>query len=188
MIIGIILASGFSKRFGKNDKLLSKIEGKTIIEMVCNNIVESNLDEIILVYKNEKINKLIKHKEITKIRNYDASKGMSESLKIGVKNSNSLTKGYMFLMGDQPFIDKDIINVLINEFKKHKGIILPVFNKKKSSPTIFSVKYKNELMNLEGDTGGRNLIKKYNKDVFEVYFKNNYNIDIDKVDDLETIN
>src|SRR6056297_1278107 len=110
MISGIILASGYSKRFGKKDKLLYKINGKFIIEWVCDNAVNSDLDEVILVYRNEKINNIIQENKIKKIKNEKAYKGMSESMKIGIKTSNKNTKGYLFLMGDQPLINIDIIN------------------------------------------------------------------------------
>ncbi len=186
MLSAIIMASGFSKRFGKEDKLLSKINNRYIIEIVCENALRSNLEEIILVYRNDKINEIISNKKISKIKNNNAEKGMSESLKLGIRNSSKNLTGYLFLMGDQPLVNKDIINTLVNTFNKNnQKIILPVFNSKKSSPTIFPVKYKNELLEIKGDVGGRLLIKKYFKEIIEVDFKNNKNKDVDKIEDVK---
>lgn len=188
MVSGIIMASGFSKRFGKEDKLLSKINNRNIIEIVCENALESNLKEIILVYRNNQIKKIIRDEKIVKIKNNNAAKGMSESLKLGIINSNKNSTGYLFLMGDQPLVNKNIINTLIDTFNRNnQKIILPVFNCRRSSPVIFPVKYKNELLNITGDKGGRFLIEEYFNELIKINFNNNKNMDVDKTEDVKKV-
>ena len=47
MVIGIILASGFSNRMGQ-DKLLLEVEGKRILEKVILAAKNSKLDDVVL--------------------------------------------------------------------------------------------------------------------------------------------
>lgn len=186
VISGIIMASGESKRFGKRDKLLEEILGKTIIENVCKNALESNLDEIILVYNNKEIANIIDNKEIKKIYNDKPWLGMSRSLKLGVKEAHLETEGYLFLLGDQPYIDKHIINTIVNEFYKSRAsIILPRFKGKNSNPVLFPKKFKDELLEVIGDKGGRDLIKKHKDSIVLVDFECDKNKDIDYEKDLK---
>jgi len=184
VISGIILASGLSRRFGEEDKLLFNINKKTLIERVCENAAKSNLSEIILVYNNYKIDKLIQNNRIIKVYNDNPQLGMSNSLKLGLKKSNIETKGYLFLLGDQPYIDEKIINEILVNFRDN-SIIVPVFNGLNSNPVLFSSVFKNNLLNIKGDKGGRDLIKKFNSSVLKINFKNDKNKDIDYKIDLK---
>jgi len=186
VITGIILASGLSRRFGEEDKLLFNINKKTLIEQVCENAAKSNLGEIILVYSNYKIGKLIQNNRIIKVYNDNPQLGMSNSLSLGIKESSIKTKGYLFLLGDQPYIDEKIINEILMNFKDNSNsIIVPVFNGLNSNPVLFSNIFKNNLLNIKGDKGGRDLINKFNSSVVKINFKNNKNKDIDYKKDLK---
>jgi len=112
MISGIIMASGFSRRM-KRDKLLMKINNKQIIKYVIEAAKESNLDEIILVYRREEIKNIGKNYNIKTIYNEKAHLGQCQSIIKGIEEARG--SGYMFLAGDQPFINYILINKLIEE-------------------------------------------------------------------------
>jgi molybdenum cofactor cytidylyltransferase len=48
------------------------------------------------------------------------------------------------------------------------GIILPVYKGIKGHPIIFKMKYRDELMRLMGDIGGKEIIERHPSDVLEV--------------------
>lgn len=187
MITGIILAAGFSKRMGSN-KLLIKIQGTTIIQRVIEEALKSNLDQVILIYHHEEIKELADKYKIKSIYNENAHKGQSESLKIGIKYSKD-NSDYMFLVADQPFLTSDIINKLISEYKNSdKSILVPYYNGNKGTPTIFSSKYKEDIINIEGDKGGRDIINSNIDEVKNCYIEEElYGYDIDSMEDLEKI-
>lgn len=187
MITGIILAAGFSKRMGTN-KLLIEIDGISIIQRVIEVAIQSNLDEIILVYREEQIKLIADKYKIRSIYNENAHKGQSESLKLGVSYA-SLDSDYMFLMADQPFLTSDILNRLIDEYKKSdKSILVPYYNGNKGTPTIFSYKYKSEIMLIEGDKGGRDIIKSNIEEVNDFYIDDEIcGYDLDSMEDIKKI-
>ena len=93
----------------------------------------------------------------------------------------------MFIVCDQPYIKKETINKFINEFIRSKknlgcvsndGILL--------NPTIFTDKYKDKLLKLDGDKGGKKIILKNIDDlfIFDVLEKREL-IDIDYKSQLE---
>lgn len=184
MITGIIMASGFSKRMERN-KLTLKINEDFVIERVIKAAKESKLDDIILVYHHEKIREIGLKYGINTVYNSCPEKGQSESMKIGINASTSKTKAFMFMVGDQPLLDFQTINILIDHFNSSNSeIVVPIFNKKRGNPTVFSSKFKKELLKVEGDKGGRTIIE---KNINQVKFVNIENtkagLDIDTWDE-----
>lgn len=187
MITGIILASGFSRRMGK-DKLLIKLKDERIIETIIKASISSNLNKVIIVYRKDEIKDIAIKYKIPYILNKNSDLGQSESIKLGVESIKEKSD-YMFIMGDQPFIDSGLINTLIKNYKEtKKNILVPYYNSNKGTPTIIGYPYKEELLKLKGDKGGRDLIEKYNEDVKKVYLEDGrQGIDIDTLEDLQAI-
>lgn len=187
MVTGIILASGFSKRMGE-DKLLIEIDGEKIVETVIKEAKSSKLSNLLVVYRKDEVRKIADAYKVESVLNTRAELGQSESMKRGIKSTDK-GSDFMFLMGDQPFINSDLIDTLINEYKKSsRGIIVPFYNSKKGMPSIFSSSYRQELLEVEGDKGGRDVMEKYKEDIKKIYFQDEKSgTDIDTVDDLERI-
>ncbi|WKY46861.1 NTP transferase domain-containing protein [Eubacteriaceae bacterium ES3] len=186
MITGIILASGFSNRMNRktNNKLELKISGIPMVERVIQAAVSSDLDDVLLIYRDPKIKDLADRYPIKTCENRNAVVGQSESIKIGIKNSDNLTEAFVFLVGDQPFISSQLLNQLIRRFKMEEdAIIIPQYNGKNGTPVVFPVQYKKQLMALTGNKGGREIIKKgQGKICYEMISDVRAGVDIDTWD------
>jgi len=188
MIAGIILAAGESKRMGELKQLLP-FGNSTIIETVINNLSSAMLNDLIVVlgHEAERITEHIKHKPIPKGRsepfrivyNSDYKQGMLTSVKCGIRaavegttrNVTSDRKDAILVaLVDQPFLTTNLIDKVIEEFcVRDKGIILPSYNYKRGHPVIIDLKYKDEILNLEGeDAGLRDVIRAHPEDIFYV--------------------
>lgn len=158
MVNAIIMACGESKRMGKN-KLLLEYKGKKIVEHVIDKVSSCNFNSILVICNNEEIIKICKDRNISTIYNSKWNLGQSESIKIGINNSPK-SDGYAFFTADQPLINVETINLLLYEFSDNKdSIIVPNYKGKRGTPVIFSDKFKKNLLELEGDVGGRVIIK-----------------------------
>ena len=185
-ITGIILASGFSKRMGMQ-KLLLDIKGTTIIERVLRAVKASKLDEVIIIYRDNEIKNIASKYDIKMIYNENAHKGQSEAIKLGVRNSSKESNGYMFFVGDQPYLDVSVINRIIDSFNnKYINVIIPKYNDKKGNPVLFSSKLKEKLLKLDGDIGGRSIINRLDKGVVFIDFNDEIlGIDIDTLEEYK---
>jgi molybdenum cofactor cytidylyltransferase len=158
LITGIILASGFSTRVNR-EKLILNVGGVPIIESVIRAVKFSHIDEVLIIYQNDKIKEIAEKYSIKTVYNERAYEGQSAAIKTGIQSTHPDTDGFMFLVGDQPYLNSNTINKLIDTFKREKQtIVVPVYAGKRGNPVIFPSKLREDLLNITGDCGGRVII------------------------------
>ena len=185
MISAIIMASGLSKRMGQN-KLLMKYNNKFLIEYTLSIISECNFKQKILVTQYEEIKEFGETLNYKVVSNIFPNKGQSESIKLGVKNCD-YCEGYMFFVGDQPLLNKRDIEKLIKFFEEDTDyIVIPKYKDKSGNPVIYPSAYKEQLLNLKGDKGGKSIIKSSHK-IKYVNVRENTLFDIDNIDDFNNL-
>jgi xanthine dehydrogenase accessory factor len=187
-VSAIVMASGYGKRFHNSNKLLLKYKGDALITNTLKIINDLNFASKIIVYRDMDILKLVKSYNFKNVHNSRAFLGQSESVKLGVLASKS-PLGYMFFPGDQPSLDKETVLLLLESFNKNPDkIIIPCFYSKRGSPVIFPSKFRESLLALTGDIGGREIIKNFPKDVLEVQIREeSVLMDIDTVNDYNLL-
>jgi len=168
MISGIILASGFSSRMNR-EKLTLAVEGTPMLERVIRAATASTLDEVLLVYQKDEIRDLGEKYRLSLVHNSHPEYGQSAAVKAGVKCACPESDGFMFLVGDQPYVSAVTIDRLITVFNKDMNrIVIPVYGSRRGNPVIFPSSLKRELLLLEGDVGGRAIINKLQNLISEV--------------------
>ncbi len=182
------MASGISRRFGENKAFLP-FYNTTFIEHILHVITNSNILHVKAVINPELYEYLSKkdlHVKIELIKNEDYQKGQSVSIRLGVESCQN-SDGFMFLSLDQPLLSVHTINLVLQNFEQGK-IIVPKYDEKNGLPTIFDKKFSNELKNIKGDIGGRDIIKRHFEDVKFIHVKNpNEGMDIDTKQDFEKL-
>ena len=188
MVSGIILAAGFSRRLGL-DKLLLEINHGPIIENVIRAAVKSSLDEIILVYRRKVVKAIADSYRIKTIQNEDAKNGQSTSVVKGIRAANAATDAYLFMVGDQPFLNSETINCILDcHVKKPDQIIVPLYNDHAGTPVLFPVSFQNDLLLIRGDTGGRSVIQAFKDRVTHICIEqSSIGYDVNTTADLENI-
>ncbi len=188
LIAAIILAAGESKRMGRLKQLMP-FRGKTILEHSVDNILASKVSEVIVVLGHEAqmVMPKVANRPVRIAINSAYRDGMSTSIASGLSLVGDKVEAVMLALADQPLIDSQIINRIVDEFDSHNhGIVIPVYQGRRGHPVIFDIKYRTELLQLTGDTGGRAIIDRHPEDVLEVD-AGSENIYID-IDNLESYN
>lgn len=183
-ISAVIMCSGEGKRFGKN-KLLEKIDGIPMVEILFKKMKSFPFDKVYAVYKDNEILDIINKYDIIPLKNDKYFLGQSESIKKGVENIKN--GAIMFFTGDMPFLKEDTVMEIIAGFYENGDITVPRINNHNSSPVIFPERYRDELLNLNGDAGGRSIVKK-SKCVKYIDFSDEKEfMDIDTKEDLNIL-
>lgn len=169
-IWAIILAAGESKRM-QEQKMLLPLKGKTIIENVIENVTGSEVFNTLVVLGShrDEILEVIKHLPVLHCYNENYKKGMLSSVQCGFKNLPEQCGAVLIFPGDQPLIEPFVTNQIIESYRRTgKGIVIPVYGKKRGHPLLVDSKYRESVNNLDADEGLRSLAQKYVQDVFEV--------------------
>ncbi len=187
MINCIVMASGCGSRIGTN-KLLLEYRDKKLIEHIMDKILQINFYSRLVVAKDKEVLDIACKKGFKVVENKNSILGQSESIKLGIENS-PVAEGYMFFTGDQPLLSKLTIEKMIDAFKNNpQNIVIPRYKERNGSPVIFSSIFIDELKALEGDKGGREVIKRNKDSLVFIDVDNEYELmDIDTWEDYEKL-
>ncbi|MCI9303260.1 nucleotidyltransferase family protein [Clostridium sp.] len=183
----ILLAAGNSKRFNGN-KLLAIYKNKSMYMYIVEKVLNLKINKIICVTQYEEIKNSLLNTNIDVVINTKSDLGISNSIKLGI-NFDKNVDGYMFMVCDQPFISVKTLNLVIDNFVSgDKGIVCVGCGNNKGNPVIFSKKYINELLSLEGDNGGKKVINNNLNDLKIVKIDNEIElVDIDTQEKLRSL-
>jgi len=170
MIYALVLAAGESRRMGK-PKLLLPFGDKTIIEYILDNIRQSKADRILVVLGShqEEILSKIGARPIGMVVNHRYKEGMLSSIQTGFAALPDDASAALVYLGDQPLIPSSVADDLIEAYKQtQKGIVLPVYKKRRGHPILVDIKHRQEILGLSPDIGLRALVHNHPEDVQEV--------------------
>jgi|TARA_B110000444_G_C18722402_1_gene539119 molybdenum cofactor cytidylyltransferase len=167
MITAILLAAGESKRIPKENKLLKKFKSKPLVNHILESLIKSRVNKIIIVlgYEHSKVKKiLIKKKKIILVINKDYKKGMSSSIKSGLKKVSKNNKGFMIIQSDMPYIKSSHINKINNSILNKNKLVHALKHKnRRGNPIGFNISVLNKFKKIKGDIGAKYIVKKLKK-------------------------
>ena len=171
-VSAIVLAAGESKRMAGRNKLLLPLEEKTIVECAVDAILEARVDDVIVVLGHEAaaIQKVLQKRALRFTFNLNFRGGMASSIQAGVAALAPSAQTVMIALADQPLITTAEINFLIAEFARatEKSIGVPTFNGQRGNPVLFDLRYREELLALQGEVGGKSILARHPEAILEV--------------------
>jgi len=172
-ITGVLLAAGTSSRMGRN-KLLLKYKDHTVIEESLFQLLESNIGDVLVItgFENQRVEEVISKYRTERIKfiyNGKYRLGRAESIKCAIGQISEHSDAALFMVADKPGVDSVLLNKAIDRFAKDKPAILYVKTPAgRGHPIIFVRKLFDELMVLNGDVVGDELITKHKENVVEL--------------------
>jgi molybdenum cofactor cytidylyltransferase len=162
----IVLAAGFSSRFGSSKLLAELSSGKTVFQQTVERIAEA-FPELLVVTRPEMVTALQKLAQSTSILGFEhADQGMGATLAFAAQQIGDWD-GCVVCLGDMPFIETSTYS-LIAELVTVDSIVTPTFDSKMGNPVAFGKNLYTDLEALTGDSGGRRLTSMYPQAVREL--------------------
>ena len=162
----IVLAAGFSSRFGSSKLLAELSSGKTVFQQTVERIAEA-FPELLVVTRPEMVTALQKLAQGTSILGFEhADQGMGATLAFAAQQIGDWD-GCVVCLGDMPFIEASTYS-LIAELVTVDSIVTPTFDSKMGNPVAFGKNLYTDLEALTGDSGGRRLTSMYPQAVREL--------------------
>ena len=169
-MVGILLAAGFSRRFGAADKLLQLLpDGRPIAVASAESLIQGVPDCIaVLRPENKKLARLLKNTGLEVIFCHEHDQEMADSLVTAIQasgNSASAKDGFIIALADMPYIQAATISAVAAKVIAGASIVIPTYQNQRGHPIGFAAKFRDDLENLQGDEGARSIIKRYPNEV-----------------------
>jgi len=166
-IATLILAAGESKRMNGIKQLLPW-KDSTLLGHAITQSLQSSTDEVYVVLgaNMNKILDAVDTRKVNLVINDDWSLGMGTSIAAFIRffRANQLDfDGILIRLIDQPLLDVEYYNLLINKYIDTKHIIASSYESGYGVPVVFDKNYFDELLVLKSDKGAKGIIKKHKK-------------------------
>jgi molybdenum cofactor cytidylyltransferase len=159
-ITGIILAAGSSSRMGQPKQLLDW-GGRPLVQVATEHALAARLNDLIVVTgaAQDLVVAALAGLPLRFIHNPHYAQGQSTSLRVGVAALYAETDAALVLLGDQPFVNAEIIDLIIDRWLATKAVIVaPRYQGQRGNPVLFSRAVIPELLAVKGDQGARTLL------------------------------
>ena len=169
----IIMASGYSERFGSN-KLLESFLDKPLFTYTVDLVASCQAEMKIIATRYEPVIQYVKENvpSMSIVWNAHPERGISEYA------------GCCFMVCDQPLLQKESMQELFKSFYTNpEGIHMCATKKREGNPVIFPKQLFDELMALTGDKGGKRVARQHPELVHKVYVSEKELSDMDYKED-----
>lgn len=179
----IILAAGESSRLGSPKQLLV-YSGATLLQHAIEAAQSSDAGIVIVVLgaNADLITGELNPARANIVVNATWKEGMASTIRYGIQTLvklNPQAEAVILMVADQPFVTADLLNTLMDVNKKEqRNIVAGKYGDTFGTPVLFGKRFFPELLELTGDTGAKNLVRKYmNVAAFVPFSKGDIDID-----------
>ena len=166
MIAAVVLAAGLSRRMGTNKLLLPFAQG-TVLSHIVSVLQTCPLDEIVVVtgHEHEKVEEMLgrypdcKASDLRFAYNPNYATGeMLSSIQVGLATMRSNCEAALIVLGDQPHIERRIVEQVIAAYKPG-AVVIPSFNRRGGHPILIDRGRWPEVLALPLDSNLREMLR-----------------------------
>lgn len=170
-MVGILLAAGFSRRFGTQDKLLQCLpDGRPIAVAAAQSLVSTVPISVAVVREeNHTLKALLSAAGLMVITCPQEATLMADSLSFAIRYASQLPvaqAGFVIALADMPYIAPTTIQQVAASLQQGEAIVMPTYQGQRGHPVGFSAKFADALMQLQGDQGARAIIQQHQYEVY----------------------
>ena len=162
MVVGLVLAAGFSRRFGSDKRCARLRSGQTLLGaslvLPC-----AQLEDVWVVLRPEDNSAALGvpvHAVV--VRSESAALGMGHSLASAMRaiSPRARADAMAIFLGDMPWLSADSLGYLL-AMASPNHIVVPTFQGQPGHPVIFGRRFWPDLQGLSGDVGAKPVLQAY---------------------------
>jgi len=187
-VFGIVLAAGAASRYGST-KQLATIDGVTLVHRTCDVAAEVCKSNTVLVVGHDwqAVSDACGLADGFMVVNQEYDSGLGTSIAHAVRSVQHVAAAIVVLLADQVLISSEHLRALVAAWDgAHDQIVATGYADTVGAPVLFPSGCFADLAQLEGDSGGRQLLSDERFHVTKIAFEAAA-VDIDTPDDLMQI-
>jgi molybdenum cofactor cytidylyltransferase len=190
LVVGILLAAGFSRRFGQQDKLLHPLaDGSSVAETAAQALITALPHAVAVVREeNAALQAALSAQGFVVSKCAADATEMADSLKLGVQAAQSAfadATGFVIALADMPYIQPATIGKVAHQLRS-AAIVQPAVNGQRGHPVGFASRFAQALLAVSGDQGAREVLRTHQHEVFLLHCDDQGIVrDIDTLADLD---
>lgn len=158
---GLLLAAGAGRRFG-GDKLLHPLAPGLPLAVAAARTLRAVLPRVVVVVRpgQEALCRALEAAGTEPVVFHDADRGMGASLAFGVSRLPGTGAGCLVGLADKPFVRHESVAAVRDAFRgREEAIVVPTYGGRRGHPVAFGRWHLPALAVIDGDAGGRQLIR-----------------------------
>jgi len=147
------------------NKLLLPIGCRSMIAGIFETVAETGFSPVVVVagYDEPAIRKALEGRKVHVVSNPDWELGLAGSLRAGIAALPDAVDGALIMLGDMPLVKASTLQALKTSFIAGEGerIVYPTCEGRQGNPVLFPTRFFDDILNLQGDRGAKELLKKH---------------------------
>ena len=167
----IVLAAGQSSRMGRA-KQLEVVDGEPMVVRAGHLALGCGAERTVVVtgayaeQVEQQLASLRQSEGLQLVHNPNWAQGQATSVHVAVQSLPDTIEAALFLPVDQPFVTSEFLHSVIESWLAGAEIVAPkVDGEPRGAPAIFARRYFAELLEIQGDVGGRVVLMKHKNEV-----------------------
>jgi molybdenum cofactor cytidylyltransferase len=189
-LAGVLLAAGESSRFRDGNKLLARVDGEPIVRRAARTLVESDCTPLFVVvgHEAERVREALSGLPFETVANDEYARGQATSVRAAVEalsDRDDPVGAAVFALGDMPFVAPESVRRLVAVYRAGRATAAAAAHDgERGNPVLFDARYFGRLADVEGDVGGRELLRSGDDAVLVETGDPGVRADVDTVADL----
>ncbi|MFM2006119.1 MAG: hypothetical protein RLZZ09_1774 [Pseudomonadota bacterium] len=162
-VAGLLLAAGFSRRFGAN-KLLQPLSPSTCVASQACATLRNGVDFLMAIIRpgQSELATILAGVGAEIIVFKEADEGMGASLAYGIRSSLK-ADAWVVGLADMPWIRPETVCSVTKALKSGAPLVVPVHDQRRGHPVGFGSGFLDELLTLRGDHGAKSILDRHTR-------------------------
>jgi molybdenum cofactor cytidylyltransferase len=160
-VVGLLLAAGFSRRFGAN-KLLQGLSPMTCVASQACATLRGGVDHALAIIRpsQAELASMLTAAGAEVVVFEEAEQGMGATLAHGVRASMA-ADAWVVALADMPWIRPETVRSVAQALRSGAPLVVPVHDHRRGHPVGFGAGFLGELLTLRGDQGAKSILDRH---------------------------
>jgi molybdenum cofactor cytidylyltransferase len=156
---------------GGANKLLVPLAGDPVVAHAADAALASRAATVVVVtgHQAARVRAALAGRDVQFAHNRYYARGLASSLRRGLRALDPAIEGALVCLGDMPWVSAADLDALIAAFARaDHPICVPVRGRRRGNPVLWPARHFAALRALQGDFGGRGLLRRYAREIVRV--------------------